>query len=112
MSALGLTWRRGGTEVAPSWQCHVGKGAAALGNTLAGATRSDEVRRWAHRREGTAGILGRMFWSPEDAAMAGGEVMSGGADRFNGGDAFRRGSGEDGERTVEALMPRCRWCGR
>ena len=116
---LGLRWRvrgdvapRGsevalrGTDVAMPRRHGEGWRSGAHG---AGERRPGEVRRGCQKQEGNAGNRGRMFWSPEDAAMAGGEVMSGGADRFNGGDAFRWSSGETEASTGCARRWRCRW---
>ena len=109
---LGLMWRLGVVAVAHTWQCHSGKNGEALGPRVAGDGLHGGGRREYHKKEENARSMVR---SPTRRGEDGGgrrRGRSGGADRFNGGDAFRRVSGEDGERTVEASMPRCRWCGR
>ena len=100
-----MTWRHAGfrADVAQRWRtggsATLARPAATLGVELAGATRHGELRRGAQREEGEMGNA--VLTKAEDGreVVAGGEVMSGGADRFNGGDGLRWLSGEAEVRT-------------
>ena len=65
------------------------RGRRRLGALGDGERRRSGGCEWYQRREEATGSKMRTVWSPEAAALAGGEERGGGEDRDDGGEELR-----------------------